>query len=108
MSTHDDHTCALDGHPVAGETVHRRSYRRADGRLIHLYGYTAHTGTPTPQTAEPLPRGAELRWHPLREEWNVYAAHRQHRTFKPAAADNPLAPTQPGGPLTEIPFDDFE
>ncbi|WP_394729720.1 galactose-1-phosphate uridylyltransferase [Altererythrobacter sp. GH1-8] len=49
-----------------------------------------------------------MRHHPLRGEWNVYAAHRQNRTFKPATAEDPLAPTRPGGPTTEIPFDDFE
>ena len=36
------------------------------------------------------------------------AAHRQNRTFKPSAADDPLAPTRPDGPQTEIPFADFE
>ena len=44
----------------------------------------------------------------MRDEWNVYAAHRQNRTFKPSAADDPLAPTAQGGPETKIPFSDFE
>jgi UDPglucose--hexose-1-phosphate uridylyltransferase len=44
----------------------------------------------------------------LRQEWNVYAAHRQNRTYKPSAAANPLAPSIPGKAPTEIPFTDFE
>ena len=51
---------------------------------------------------------SELRWDPTKEEWVAYATHRQDRTFKPAAADDPLAPQRPGGPATEIPFTDFE
>lgn len=34
--------------------------------------------------------------------------HRQNRTFKPSAADDPLAPSKWGKPPTEIPFTDFE
>jgi len=52
--------------------------------------------------------GAELRLHPLRKTWSIYAGNRNNRTFKPSAASNPLAPSQPGKPLTEIPFEDFE
>lgn len=95
-------------HLIGGAPVHRRSYHRLDGRQVHLYGYTPHHGAPAVQEPQGLARGAHLRWHPLRQEWNVYAAHRQHRTFKPSAADNPLAPTVRGGPVTEIPFEDFE
>ncbi|MEO0422031.1 MAG: galactose-1-phosphate uridylyltransferase [Pseudomonadota bacterium] len=93
---------------IGGAPVHRRTHRRVDGRNVHLYGYAPHVGVPAPQPPEELARGAELRLHPLRGEWNVYAAHRQHRTFKPSTADNPLAPTAPGGPVTEIPFETFE
>ena len=49
-----------------------------------------------------------MRWHPLRQEWNIYAAHRQNRTYKPSAADNPLAPSAAGKAPTEIPFPDYE
>jgi len=44
----------------------------------------------------------------LREEWNIYASHRQNRTFKPSASDDPLAPSFPGKSATEIPFTEFE
>lgn len=93
---------------VSGRPVYRRDFAKADGRLLRLYGYAPHTEAPQPQTANEVAKGGELRWHPLRREWNLYAPHRQNRTFKPSAADDPLAPTQPGGVETEIPFTDFE
>lgn len=93
---------------IGGKPVFRRDFRKADGRMLRLYGRSMHNLDPMTQTSEDLPKGGELRHHPLREEWNVYAAHRQNRTFKPSAADDPLAATVPGGPETEIPFSDFE
>ena len=93
---------------VAGRPVYRRDVTKADGRPLRLYGYAPHTGEPSSEDAGEVAKGGELRFHPLRREWNLYAPHRQNRTFKPAAADDPLAPTQPGGPATEIPFADFE
>ena len=91
-----------------GAETYRRTFDKADGRKLHLYGRAPHELAPARETAEDLPKGGEVRFHPLRQEWNVYAAHRQNRTFKPAASDDPLAPTLPGGPETEIPFADFE
>lgn len=93
---------------VGDAPVWRRDHRKADGRMLYLYGHEAHALDPMPESADDIAQGGELRFHPLREEWNVYAAHRQNRTFKPSAADDPLAPTRQGGPETEIPFEDFE
>ncbi|MXO57724.1 galactose-1-phosphate uridylyltransferase [Altererythrobacter gangjinensis] len=76
--------------------------------MLYLYGREPHTLLPQPQDKDAIATGGELRFHPLRGEWNVYAAHRQNRTFKPAASADPLAPTKPNGPATEIPFEDFE
>lgn len=92
----------------AGRTVHRRTFTKADGRSLRLYGYAPHTGAAVPEDGGDVAKGGELRWHPLRQEWNIYAPHRQNRTFKPSAADDPLAPTKAGGPMTEIPFSNFE
>ena len=50
----------------------------------------------------------ERRFHELRGEEVVYAAHRQERTLLPAATDCPLCPTRPGGPATEVPVESFE
>lgn len=95
---------------IAGAPVWRRRFLKRDGRELLLYGLRRHQGALLHE-AEPDPPGAkagELRFHPLRREWNVYAAHRQNRTYKPSSADNPLAPTRADGPSTEIPFADFE
>ena len=91
-----------------GGDVHRRDHRKADGRMLHLYGRTPHRLPIVAESDNDIAQGGELRYHPLRQEWNVYAAHRQNRVFKPSAADDPLAPTVPDGPETEIPFEDFE
>ena len=93
---------------VSGKALFRRRFVKADGRELFLYGYKPHREAPFPQTATEIAKGGALRWHPLRQEWNAFAAHRQHRTYKPEAADNPLAPAAPGKAPTEIPFSDFE
>jgi len=89
-------------------TIHRRHFIKRDGRDLFLYGYKPHDLAPLPEGHGNVAKGGELRHHPLRDEWNIYAAHRQNRTFKPSAADNPLAPSMTGLPPTEIPFADFE
>ena len=94
--------------PVGGSRIYRRDYRKTDGRMLRLYGRTPHTLDAQPESADDIAQGGELRFHPLRSEWNVYAAHRQNRTFKPSAAEDPLAPAAEGRPETEIPFTDFE
>lgn len=95
-------------HKVDGRTVHRRHFVKRDGRDIFLYGYQPHTLKALPEDSGDVAKGGELRYHPLRDEWNIYAPHRQNRTFKPSTADNPLAPSISGGAPTEIPFADFE
>lgn len=91
-----------------GRPFHKRVYVKTDGRGLILYGRKENSEQLLAQEGGPVARGGELRFHPLRGEWNLYAAHRQDRTFKPSAADDPLAPTRPGGVPTEIPFSDFE
>ena len=93
---------------IAGRDIHRRSFTKADGRELFLYGYKAHDLPVMSEDSSDVAKGGELRFHPLRTEWNLYAPHRQNRTFKPSAADDPLSPTQSGGTATEIPFSDFE
>ncbi len=93
---------------AAGKPIYKRRFQKADGRDLFMYGYKPHTEAPLPQDNADIAKGGEMRWHPLRREWNVYASHRQNRTYKPASTDNPLAPSSPGQPPTEIPFTDFE
>ncbi|QNL19686.1 galactose-1-phosphate uridylyltransferase [Hyphobacterium sp. CCMP332] len=87
---------------------YRRHHAKADGRSLYLYGYAPHEGEAGPEFDEAVSSGSEMRFHPLRQEWALYSPHRQNRTFKPSDAANPLAPARPGGPMTEIPFSDFE
>lgn len=91
-----------------GTPFFRQFHQKADGRGLWLYGYQPQTATPVTESLDGAGPGAELRWHPLLQEWSIYAAHRQNRTFMPSAADDPLAPTQPGGTLTEVEFPNFE
>ncbi|MEL7217822.1 MAG: galactose-1-phosphate uridylyltransferase, partial [Pseudomonadota bacterium] len=93
---------------LGGRATYRRDHHKADGRMLYLYGREAHALPLQSESNDEIAQGGEIRRHPLRQEWNVYAAHRQNRTFKPSAADDPLAPTRPGGPETEIPFENFE
>lgn len=95
-------------HGPKSTPVFRRTFIKADGRPLRIYGYQPHTNNALPQDKSDVAKGGELRWHPLRQEWNLYAAHRQNRTFKPSTADDPLAPSKPNKPATEIPFEDFE
>lgn len=88
--------------------IYRRLHEKRDGRDLWLYGYQPHTVAPLPEDDFEVAKGGELRFHPFEKEWNLYAPHRQNRTFKPSAADDPLAPSRPGQPPSEIPFEDFE
>ncbi len=87
---------------------YKRTHRKPDGRELILYTLFPHTEDPLPELEEPLAPAPHLRYHPLRGEWVVYAAHRQGRTFLPPKEHCPLCPSRPGGFPTEIPFRDFQ
>lgn len=93
---------------VGKNPVFRRHFRKRDGRDLFLYGYESHELKPLNEEPFEPSKGGELRYHPLRREWNVYAAHRQNRTFKPSQANDPLSPSRKGYAPTEIPFENFE
>ncbi len=93
---------------ASGRDIHRRHHVKSDGRDLFLYGYMPHHAPRVSGDDLQAITESELRFHPLRGEWSIYAAGRQNRTYKPSSAANPLAPSQPGAPLTEIPFEDFE
>lgn len=86
----------------------KQCYFKNDGRSLILYSTESKVyhwvgeGEAAPAAAP------QLRWHPLRREWVVYAPHRQERTFLPPAEYCPLCPTKPGAFPTEIPVEDFE
>ena len=84
--------------------MYRRALTKPDGRALVLYARTplpADLIAPSPNE-HPQSPSPHLRWHPLRGEWVVYAGHRQHRTFLPPPAYNPLAPGDREHP-TEVP-----
>lgn len=88
--------------------IFRRNHQKPDGRHLFVYGYAPHEGPALHELVRTDTATAELRHDPLRGSWSIYAPHRQTRTFLPSAADDPLAPSRPNAPATEIPFEDFE
>jgi len=90
--------------------MHRAEYVKRDGRRLWLYGRTA----PVPVGPIPSPSdksmavNTHLRRHPILQEWVVYAAHRQDRTFLPPADSDPLSPTSDPAYPTELPAGNYE
>ena len=84
--------------------MHKLAFRKPDGRTLTLYGLRpiADVGQLYGPTGAAEQANPHLRWHPLREEWVAYAAHRQNRTFLPAAFD-PLSPGSNADLPTELP-----
>lgn len=86
--------------------------RRADGRHVLYYSWVDGPRPAPPPFEAPAAADAgfrgERRWNAPREEWVLYAAERQERTFLPSSEECPLCPTRPGGPETELERADFE
>src|SRR4051812_21373683 len=83
----------------------KQKWIKPDGRELWLYSRfpsSSEITVPSPSHERSLPN-PHLRWHPLRGEWVAYADYRQTRPFLPSPEYNPLAPTRPGGPPTELP-----
>lgn len=88
--------------------LHALTKVRPDGRTLHLYGREA-LEVDLEALAPARDAGApHLRWHPLREEWVVYAAHRQTRTFLPPPNFDPLRPSADPAAPTEVPAGNWE
>ncbi|MEU4237583.1 galactose-1-phosphate uridylyltransferase [Actinoplanes sp. NPDC026619] len=99
----------VEGRPVWREPhrVRRTSRRMADGREIIYFDDSEPYADRSAVDQRPLPAaadasGPEMRLDPLTGEWIAIAALRNDRTFLPAADQDPLAPTVPGGFPTEI------
>ncbi|WP_188971571.1 galactose-1-phosphate uridylyltransferase [Deinococcus aerolatus] len=85
--------------------THQQEFKKPDGRALTLYGLqpivvTSEIPSPSPEAVDARP---VMRWHPLRGEWVMYAAHRLGRTFLPPPEYNPLAPTSDPEHPTELP-----
>lgn len=83
---------------------------KPDGRRLTLYSrrpidpaalsplHLARAAIPQPQ----------LRWHPLRAEWVIYAPDRQQRTFLPPPQYDPLLPSDDANAPSELPIGDYD
>ena len=83
---------------------------KPDGRTLYLYSQRPipegiEATNPLNEAASPTPH---MRWHPLRQEWIIYAAHRQGRTFLPPKNYSPLSVTKSADFPTEMPEGDYE
>jgi UDPglucose--hexose-1-phosphate uridylyltransferase len=90
--------------------IYSADFTKPDGRALTLYGLhpiEVTSAVPSPSD-EPVRATPEMRWHPLRGEWVMYAAHRLGRTFLPPPEYNPLAPTVDPAHPTELPQGRFD
>ena len=83
---------------------------KPDGRALYLY-----SNKPIPEgirATNPINDGKKptphQRWHPLRQEWVIYASHRQNRTFLPPKDYSPLSVSKSEDFPTEMPDGDYE
>ncbi len=86
----------------------KKEWRKKDGRRLILYASSKITLLPLEETESTFEAHPHMRWHPLREEWVIYAPHRKERIFLPPPEFCPLCPSRPGTFPTEIPFEKFE
>ena len=86
-------------------TMHKQDYLKPDGRQLTLYRASGpiEVDGPIPSPGDAVVATPQLRWHPLRGEWVMYAAHRQGRPFLPPPGYNPLAVTTDPANPTELP-----
>jgi UDPglucose--hexose-1-phosphate uridylyltransferase len=89
-------------------TYERYSVTGPDGRNVRLYAREPLRIDPGARALLKGGGSPHLRWHPLRSEWVVVAAHRQERTFLPPRELDPLAPSSDPGRPTEIPAGNWE
>jgi UDPglucose--hexose-1-phosphate uridylyltransferase len=86
------------------QAMFKAEYLKPDGRQLTLYSATAIEEVgPVPTPGDAVHATPQLRWHPLRGEWVMFAAHRQGRPFLPPPGYNPLAPTTDPSNPTELP-----
>lgn len=87
----------------------RTSITLADGRELIYFDADdgADRGQLDERDLEPVQDRSQLRYDVMRGQWVMIAAHRQQRTFQPAAADCPLCPSSTGA-ATEIPAPDYD
>lgn len=91
--------------------MEKRVLVKPDGRKLILYGRRPIPGdivAPSPRLKAAPPGSGHFRYHPLRGEWVIYAAHRQNRTFVPPPGYDPLDPERDPERPTEVPSGDYQ
>lgn len=88
----------------------KKELTKPDGRTLFLY---SHSEISNDIVATNPKNGGEkasphMRWHPLRREWVIFAAHRQGRTFLPPKDFSPLAVSTSEEFPTELPAGNYE
>ncbi|THF70288.1 galactose-1-phosphate uridylyltransferase [Deinococcus sp. Arct2-2] len=104
-------TDSLSSPPVSDQppATFQADFVKPDGRALTLYGLQPlQIEGDLPNIGDPVDARPVLRWHPLRSEWVMYAAHRLNRTFLPPPDYNPLAPSRVGGHPTELPSGNYD
>jgi UDPglucose--hexose-1-phosphate uridylyltransferase len=91
--------------------IRKLPIRLSDGRELIYFDdrepYPSRTETDNRGLERPDTH-SEIRLDVLTGEYVAMAAHRMDRTYLPPANENPLAPTRPGEPPTEIPAPDYD
>ena len=88
--------------------MHKRIFKRNDGKELLLFGKKPHTEKNLKQIeVTPLPF-PHMRWNPARQEWVTYSSGRVNRTAYPPKEYCPLCPSGKLNFPTEIPFENFE
>lgn len=88
----------------------RKTLKKPDGRTLHLFSRNPIPEgiVPTNPKHDDINATPHMRWHPLRQEWVIYASHRQNRTFLPPKNYSPLAVSTMKDFPTEIPEGNYE
>lgn len=88
----------------------KKELTKPDGRNLSLYSHSEMRDeivATNPKNDGPKAT-PHMRWHPLRREWVIYAAHRQNRTFLPPKGFSPLAVSTDKEFPTEMPAGNYE
>lgn len=90
--------------------MYKVTLKKPDGRPLYLYGLKpiSQNIVPTNPFHTQGPATPHMRWHPLREEWVIYAGHRQNRTFLPPKDYSPLSESISKEFPTEMPLGDYD
>jgi UDPglucose--hexose-1-phosphate uridylyltransferase len=89
--------------------MEKKSFIKPDGRNLHLYSQTKISGDfKILNPVGPTEINPHRRWHPLRQEWVIYASHRQNRTFLPPKNYSPLNPSDDENFPTELPIGNYD